>query len=245
VCQVRAARPLIAVIAVVPHATQDPALCAAARDRLWSLNETQQLRREDPTSWVGPLSGDDLSSESKNAFSAYRWNCRIPGSEDVLRDLFPRNPVVLAIAEQLLGRGRLSDPDSETRGTRGVYCTLPMGDKPKSRSSCHIDDYIDSRTRIDAVCYIDDVKPGSGSFVSLTQQRSATTLPPRCLLTQTVAAVRPSGRARITSATASGRPRRTARRTATPKPPRSSTTGPAAPTADPHGRWGCRSAARK
>ena len=173
---VRAARPLIAVIAlcpslpptsaVVPHAPQDPALCAAARDRLWSLNETQQLRRDDPSSWVGPLSGDDLSSESKNAFSAYRWNCRIPGSEDVLRDLFPRNPVVLAIAEQLLGRGRLSDPDSETRGTRGVYCTLPMGDKPKSRSSCHIDDYIDSRTRIDAVCYIDDVKPGSGSFVS-------------------------------------------------------------------------------
>ena len=113
---------------------------------------------------MGPLSGDDLSDEGKNAFSAYRWNCRIPGSEDVLRDLFPRNAVVLAIAEQLLGRGRLSDPDSETRGTRGVYCTLPMGDKPKSRSSCHIDDCIDSRTRIDAVCYIDDVKPGAGAF---------------------------------------------------------------------------------
>ena len=145
-------------------ALQDPALCAAARDRLWSLNETQQLRRDDPSSWVGPLSGDDLSNEGKNAFYAYRWNCRIPGSEDVLRDLFPRNAVVLAIAEQLLGRGRLSDPDSETRGTRGVYCTLPMGDKPKSRASCHIDDCIDSRTRIDAVCYIDDVKPGAGAF---------------------------------------------------------------------------------
>ena len=139
-----------------------PELCAAARDRLWSLNETRQLDRADPQSWVGPLTGDDLSSESKNAFSAYRWNCRVPGSEDVLKDLLPRNPTVLAIVEQLLGQGRVADPQSERRGTRGVYCTLPMGDRPKGKNSSHIDDYVDSRTRIDCVAYIDDTAPGSG-----------------------------------------------------------------------------------
>ena len=72
---------------------------------------------------------DDLSGESKNARTAYRWNCRVPGGEDVLKDVLPRNPVVLAIVEQLLGPGRVADPSSARRGTRGVYCTLPMGDR--------------------------------------------------------------------------------------------------------------------
>jgi hypothetical protein len=140
-----------------------PQLCAAARDRLWELNETRQLDRADPSSWLGPLTGDDLSAESSNARSAYRWNCRVPGGEDVLKDLLPRNPAVLAIVEQLLGAGRVADPRSETRGTRGVYCTLPMGDRPKARNSSHIDDYVDSRGRIDCVAYIDDTLPGGGA----------------------------------------------------------------------------------
>lgn len=133
-------------------------------DRLWSLNETQQLDRDDPSTWVGPLTGDDLSAEGKNARSAYRWNCRVPGDEEVLRDLLPRNPTVLAIVDQLLGQGRVADPQSERRGTRGVYCTLPMGNRPKAKNSCHIDDYVDSRGRIDCVAYIDDTVPGGGAF---------------------------------------------------------------------------------
>ena len=137
-------------------------LCAAARDRLWALNETQQLDRADPRTRVGPLKGDDLSAESKNARTAYRWNCRVPGGEAVLKDLLPRNPTVLALVEQLLGEGRVADPKSERRGTRGVYCTLPMGDRPKARNSCHIDDYVNSRGRIDCVAYIDDTAPGGG-----------------------------------------------------------------------------------
>lgn len=141
-----------------------PELCAAARDRLWELNETTQLDRADPSSWVGPLTGGDLSGESSNARTAYRWNCRVPGGEDVLKDALPRNPIVLAIVKQLLGWGRVADPLSEQRGTRGVYCTLPMGDKNKSKNSCHIDDYVDSRGRIACVAYIDDVRPGAGSF---------------------------------------------------------------------------------
>jgi ectoine hydroxylase-related dioxygenase (phytanoyl-CoA dioxygenase family) len=37
-------------------------------------------------------------------------------------------------------------------------------DRPKGKSSCHVDDYVDSRGRIDCVAYIDDVAPGAGSF---------------------------------------------------------------------------------
>ena len=96
-------------------------LCAAARDRLWALNETQQLDRADPRTWVGPLKGDDLSAESKNARTAYRWNCRVPGGEAVLKDLLPRNPTVLALWSSCWARA--GSPTRSLSGAERVGCT--------------------------------------------------------------------------------------------------------------------------
>eukprot|EP01047_Picozoa_sp_COSAG01_P006923 COSAG01_NODE_255_length_20171_cov_8.232164_16_plen_235_part_00 len=76
--------------------------------------------------------------------------------------MLPRNHAVVAIAEQLLGAGEVELTDV---ATRGVYCTLPMGNRPKDRNQCHIDDHLDSRGRLGVVAYIDDVGPGAGSFM--------------------------------------------------------------------------------
>lgn len=150
----------------------DPELCRRCQDRLWDLNGSSVVRRNEPSTWVGPLPERDFCEEPATARSAFRLNCRAPGHEELFKGLLPQNPTVLAIAEQLLGAGETSAAPRTTSaattsgvGTRGVYCTLPMGGKPKARNQCHIDDNLDSRGRLGVVAYIDDVGPGGGSFM--------------------------------------------------------------------------------
>ena len=66
------------------------ALCAAARDRLWENNWSNILKRDDPSSWIGPLPESDLSRPGNNALSEYRWQWREGGAEELMHDLLPR-----------------------------------------------------------------------------------------------------------------------------------------------------------
>ena len=53
--------------------------CAAARDRLWETSASRVLRRDDPSSWVGPIPASDQSREDNNALGDYRWQWRAAG----------------------------------------------------------------------------------------------------------------------------------------------------------------------
>ena len=154
---------------VVLDAFIDPALTAAARDRLWEFS-LPRMRREDQSTHVGPFRQDEHTTDpTGNRRGGFRWQVTAMGREDVLLDLLPRNPAVRAIVAQLLGPSFTdSAPDWSDMGrpapgswTRGVYCTLPKprGDEGPldALGGCHIDSDLGSRDRLGAIAYIDDV----------------------------------------------------------------------------------------
>ncbi len=170
---------------LVVRGAMDKELCARARDRLWETSESAVLQRDAPSTWIGPLPESDLSSDGQNARSAYRWQWRRGGSEELLLDLLPR--ACLEIAEQLLGEGTLRELRPEGAGSapeppkpvlagktpgpeigtrcRGIYCTLPasLATKPRSlnANACHTDGHPMS---LGCVGLVDRVEPGGGSF---------------------------------------------------------------------------------
>jgi hypothetical protein len=115
----------------------DQDLCARCRDEFWrSLPPGSSIRRDDRSTWVGPVRADDeLKEDRQNPrpdgghdpdLRGYRWQAHKLGELDWVRYMLATNPEVQEMAEQLLGRGRLA----EVTNIRGVYCTMPQGDTP-------------------------------------------------------------------------------------------------------------------
>ncbi|MEO2175251.1 MAG: phytanoyl-CoA dioxygenase family protein [bacterium] len=159
----------------------DPALCAQVRDRMWnSLPEDSRLRRDDPSTHIGPFREEDIQNDSIHLRQGYRWQNREFGTDPLLLDLI-YNERICAIAEQLLGKGMLEPPKvggklmgSEgaawpngpidpaiSEGVRGVYNTLPYGDKPRENDYCHTDGH---PFNLGVVGLIDDVPSDGGGF---------------------------------------------------------------------------------
>ncbi len=134
----------------------DPALLARARARLWDAAPTS-MRRDDPSSWVGPIPTDQESEERDNHRRGFRWQYRQIGDEPWMVQMLPKNPIVWGLAQQFLGEGHLIEPE----GVRGIYCTLPYGDHATTANGCHVDAH---PFHFGAVAYIDDVEPGGGGF---------------------------------------------------------------------------------
>ena len=114
---------------LVKEGLLDPALCAAARDKLWAVaSEFPRLRRDQPATW-GPFTpeedwpqveGKELDSSlkvdwpqmSRRGYGFWMSSPEMQ-SDELLVDLLPRCPAVEASAEQLLGPGRFIEPDAE------------------------------------------------------------------------------------------------------------------------------------
>lgn len=176
-----------------------PALCAAARDRMWECNASKKLVRNEPATHVGPFAEDDTSDDPANKWGGTRWQLRSVGGEQTLMDMLPR--VCEGMAAQLLGEGAYMPPTGgpflgrldtgkflATPGanTRGIYCTLP--ERPGARriplreqpgihfdSGAETDDATDGRFKVTGL--IDDTAPGCGGFTvyprSVSAHRSA------------------------------------------------------------------------
>ena len=160
----------------------DAQLCAEAVDRMWQeLPADSDLRRDDPATHTGPFSERDQQLDSMHLRDGFRWQQRQLGSEQLLIDLV-YNPLLCAMAEQLLGKDSLQppvvngtpmgtqgpawpggpvDPALGTQGTRGIYCTLPYGDKPREPDLCHTDGH---PFNLGIVGLINDVPPDGGAF---------------------------------------------------------------------------------
>ncbi len=134
----------------------DPALLAKARARLWDA-APNGMRRDDPSTWVGPIRADAEDEGRDNYRRGFRWQYRKIGEEPWMVQMLPANPIVWGVAEQLLGTGRLVEPT----GVRGIYCTLPYDDRETSPDGCHVDAH---PFHFGVVAYIDDVEPGGGGF---------------------------------------------------------------------------------
>ena len=142
---------------LIKRGVLDPGLMERARARLWD-GAPPGRRRDDPDSWTGPWREDEENPESDNHRRGFRWNFREPGGEPWMVRLLATEPKVWAMAEQMLGEGRLVQPER----IRGIYCTLPYGDHPPQALGCHTDGH---PFHLGVVGYIDDVPPGGGSFM--------------------------------------------------------------------------------
>ncbi|MEM7219638.1 MAG: phytanoyl-CoA dioxygenase family protein [Pseudomonadota bacterium] len=157
-------------------------LCARTRERLWSsLPAQSDLRRDDATTHVGPFSDADRQLDVQDLRDGYRWQLRSAGTERLLIDLV-FSERLRGIAEALLGPGTLQppkvggstmgrqgpawpggpvDPALDNEGVRGIYCTLPYGDRPREPDAAHTDGH---PFNLGVVGLIDDVPPDGGAF---------------------------------------------------------------------------------
>ena len=87
-----------------------PELCALARDRVWACDTAGRMRREDPSSWVGPFAKQEPFTPESSAtgghgarewLEGHRWAVQFIGAEGLMLDLLPRR--CMALAEQLVG----------------------------------------------------------------------------------------------------------------------------------------------
>ena len=134
----------------------DPGLLARARARLWDA-APPSLRRDDPSSWAGPIRPEEEDEARGNYRKGFRWQYRSLGNLPWMVDLLPKNPAVWAMAQQLLGEGEVVEPEN----VRGIYCTLPYGDHEGRPDNCHVDAH---PFHLGVVGYIDDVEPEGGGF---------------------------------------------------------------------------------
>ena len=159
----------------------DLELCAKVRDRVWQeLPANFRVSRNDPYTFIGPFEAEEEQDDALHLRKDYRWQIRAFGTEPLLIDLV-YNPKLCAVAEQLLGEGMLQPPKvggkpmgSEgpawpggpvdpaiNEGVRGVYNTLPYGDKPRQQEYCHTDGH---PFNLGIVGLINDVPADGGAF---------------------------------------------------------------------------------
>lgn len=165
---------------IVPGA-MDLELCSRVRDAMWAaLPDDAHLRRDEPQTHTGPIPEADRAEDPLHFRDGYRWLNRSLGvSEDVIRLIYSEK--ICAMAEQLLGGemrqavtdgtpmgsqgpawpGGPTDPALGNEGARGVYYTLPYGDRPREPDACHTDGH---PFQLGVVGLINDTPPDGGAF---------------------------------------------------------------------------------
>lgn len=116
---------------VIKHGALDPQLMAQARDLLWE-SAPPSLRRDDPSTWVGPIKKEDegivlmrdgvatripagmIHGTATVNQSGFSWRCRTAGAEQCILDMTAR--ALWDVAEQLLGVGQVVEPTGESLG---------------------------------------------------------------------------------------------------------------------------------
>ena len=159
----------------------DTALCARVREAMWqSLPAGSGMRRDDPSTHVGPFRKKQESADSLHTRLGYRWlNRHLGVTQDVVDLIY--SDAICVMAQQLLGGslrqvkingqpmgshgpawpGGPTDPAHGVDAARGVYCTLPYGDKPREPDACHTDGH---PFQLGVVGLLDDSPPDGGAF---------------------------------------------------------------------------------
>ena len=155
--------------------------CALVRELMWqALPDSTSLKKDDPTSHIGPIADHEVSNDSVFFREGYRWLNRQLGVSEAVIDLIYSDSIC-EMAQQLTGGdlrqvvtngtpmgsrgpawpGGPTDPADGTEGARGVYCTLPYGDKPREADACHTDGH---PFQLGVVGLIDDCPQDGGAF---------------------------------------------------------------------------------
>ena len=114
------------------------------------------FRSNDPSTWTGRV-------RDSRGYMTIDERCGRVKLRGVLRrhhlllNLLPRNVDIYSAAEQLLGRGRIRDPQT----VRGIYITFQVMSRKLRPVHGHLDAHPFS---LGVVCYLDDVLPDGGGF---------------------------------------------------------------------------------
>ncbi len=148
---------------------------------MWeALPPDSPIDRDDPGTHIGPFSGDFAQDNAMHIRQGYKWQLRESGTEQFMIDLMFCDDLVAA-AEDLLGEGMLTRPTVGGKpmgsegaawpggpvdpaigdGVRGIYFTLPYGEKEREPDYCHTDGH---PFNLGAVGLIDQVLPDGGGF---------------------------------------------------------------------------------
>ena len=165
---------------IVPGA-MSRALCEQVRDLMWkALPGDARLQRDKQDSFIGPFAESDETSDERHLRTGYRWLNRYLGVNPQVVSLI-YSESICAMAEQLLGAplrqaivdgspmgshgaawpGGPTDPVLGNDGARGVYCTLPYGNKAREPDGCHTDGH---PFQLGVVGLIDDCPKDGGAF---------------------------------------------------------------------------------
>lgn len=165
---------------IVPNA-MDSGLCQRVRELMWqALPGNTRLQADSPETFIGPFPEQDESSDERHLRAGFRWLNRFLGvSPEVISLIYSQS--ICAMAQQLLG-GRLrqavvdgqpmgshgcawpggpTDPALGNDGARGVYCTLPYGNKGREADGVHTDGH---PFQLGVVGLIDDCPEDGGAF---------------------------------------------------------------------------------
>ena len=156
-------------------------LCARVREAMWdSLPENSEMCQDNPDTHLGPFPEGLQSADSLHTRMGYRWlNRHLGVTEDVVSLIY--SDTICAMAQQLLGGqlrqvvsngepmgsrgpawpGGPTDPAVGTDAARGVYCTLPYGEKPREPDACHTDGH---PFQLGVVGLLDDSPQDGGAF---------------------------------------------------------------------------------
>ena len=124
----------------------DPELMARARKRLWD-GAPPRMKRDDPSTWMGPFRPDEEDEGPGNRRVGYMWKYCEPRAEEWIVRMSATDPTIWVWVEQLLGKGEVKRPER----IRGIYCHLPMTDEPKEPIGCHCDIAWNSRPAMDEI----------------------------------------------------------------------------------------------
>ncbi len=141
---------------VVKRQVIDPERLAKAHEVFWE-RVPSQLKRDDPTSWLGPFREEFFIDDGTDRLQDYTWKFRSIGQDEWMMNLIPRNANLIGMAEQLLGKGNLEPPGQ----ARGIYTTLPRDDEGELIDYLHVDEHV---FHLGTVTYLNKVGTGSGGF---------------------------------------------------------------------------------
>ena len=165
---------------IVPGAMAEQQ-CKKVRELMWqALPDNSTLQAGDPASQIGPFKTADETSDARHLRQGYRWLNRFLGvNPEVINLIYSES--ICAMAQQLLGGqlrqavanglpmgsygnawpGGPTDPATGNEGARGVYCTLPYGNKAREPDQCHTDGH---PFQLGVVGLIDDCPEEGGGF---------------------------------------------------------------------------------
>ena len=94
---------------LIKRGVMDAALMARARQQIWD-RATPSMRRDDPSTWVGPVKEEEVVEDDQLLAKNYRWHNYAMGVQDWVVEMLATNARVFGMAEQLLGKCLLFHP---------------------------------------------------------------------------------------------------------------------------------------